>query len=122
MNQQEVWPKVSCSCSVVSNGKKRSQLSERSEQNPLQRSGESAVKSAATLCSAMSICLLFTTLSHQGCQGCIIEFHAAECTCIVHLIESSAEFSATYRRQMKLIACSYDWSSAVLMFAFTSCQ
>ncbi|MFN2116572.1 MAG: leucine--tRNA ligase [Candidatus Promineifilaceae bacterium] len=28
----------------------------------------------------------------------------------IHPRESSAEFSATYRRQMKLIACSYDWS------------
>ena len=28
----------------------------------------------------------------------------------IHPRQSSAEFSATYRRQMKLIACSYDWS------------
>ena len=28
----------------------------------------------------------------------------------IHPRESSARFSATYRRQMKLIACSYDWS------------
>jgi leucyl-tRNA synthetase len=28
----------------------------------------------------------------------------------IHPRQSSAEFSATYRRQMQLIACSYDWS------------
>jgi leucyl-tRNA synthetase len=28
----------------------------------------------------------------------------------IHPRESSAQFSATYRRQMQLIACSYDWS------------